>query len=173
MKTYLTISVLTIAGFFAACSSNPKAESESTATVAQADSVAQFKNDTVAQVYQHYIKLKDALVKSDVTAADSAAAELATALHTIKGCENTAQNAISLGKSSDIKTQRSKFVSLSSDVIAMFKNTDLESGSIFVQYCPMANDGKGAYWLASNKEIRNPYYGDEMMDCGEVKQEIK
>ncbi|HCN83914.1 MAG TPA: hypothetical protein DIT07_09905 [Sphingobacteriaceae bacterium] len=173
MKTYTIILTLLISGFLAACSSNHKTETADTAAATDSVKTAEFKNDTIAQVYTHYIKLKDALVKSDVKAADSAASELAIALHTIKGCENTAQNAIEIGKSTDIKDQRSKFISLSSDVIAMFKNTDLLSGSVFVEFCPMANNGKGAYWLASNKEIRNPYYGDEMLDCGEVKQEIK
>jgi hypothetical protein len=173
MKTYSIIFTLVVSGFLAACSSSPKTETTETAKVDTTKKIVVFKNDTVGQVYEHYIKLKDALVKADVKAADSASSQLATALHTIKGCENTAQNAIALGKSTDIKDQRSKFISLSSDVIAMFKNTDLSSGSIFVDYCPMANNGKGAYWLASTKEIKNPYYGKEMLDCGEVKQEIK
>lgn len=173
MKTYTLILALFISGFFASCSSNHQTAATDTAVAADSVKSAEFKNDTIAQVYNHYIKLKDALVNADVKAADTAASELATALHTIQGCENTAQNAIAIGKSADIKDQRAKFISLSSDIIAMFKNTDLVSGSVFVQYCPMANEGKGAYWLASNKEIKNPYYGNEMLDCGEVKQEIK
>jgi hypothetical protein len=52
------------------------------------------------------------------------------------------------------------------------KHTKIDSGSIFVQYCPMANDGDGGYWMASSNEIRNPYYGDEMLNCGEVKEEL-
>jgi Cu(I)/Ag(I) efflux system membrane fusion protein len=39
---------------------------------------------------------------------------------------------------------------------------------IFVQKCPMANNNKGAFWLSINKEIRNPYYGEQMMTCGSV-----
>jgi hypothetical protein len=46
------------------------------------------------------------------------------------------------------------------------------SGSIYVQYCPMANEGKGGYWLSSQEEIMNPYYGDDMLHCGEVKETI-
>ncbi|RLD80475.1 MAG: hypothetical protein DRJ10_07365 [Bacteroidetes bacterium] len=26
----------------------------------------------------------------------------------------------------------------------------------------MADDNKGAYWLSSNKEIQNPYFGQQM-----------
>jgi len=27
-----------------------------------------------------------------------------------------------------------------------------------------------AYWLSSDKEIKNPYYGSSMPKCGEVKK---
>jgi Cu(I)/Ag(I) efflux system membrane fusion protein len=36
----------------------------------------------------------------------------------------------------------------------------------------MANEGKGGYWLSSQEEIMNPYYGDDMLHCGEVKETI-
>jgi hypothetical protein len=37
----------------------------------------------------------------------------------------------------------------------------------------MANKGDGGDWLSTEKEIRNPYYGDEMLECGRVAEEIK
>jgi len=36
----------------------------------------------------------------------------------------------------------------------------------------MARDGAGAYWLSATKEIKNPYYGDAMLTCGETKEVI-
>lgn len=30
----------------------------------------------------------------------------------------------------------------------------------------MANTNKGAFWISEDKEIRNPYYGKQMMTCG-------
>jgi hypothetical protein len=38
-----------------------------------------------------------------------------------------------------------------------------------LQYCPM----KKASWLSDSKDIRNPYYGANMLDCGSVKTTIK
>lgn len=35
---------------------------------------------------------------------------------------------------------------------------------IYVIYCPMA---KGS-WLQRDREIRNPYHGHEMLECGEI-----
>jgi hypothetical protein len=37
----------------------------------------------------------------------------------------------------------------------------------------MAKDGKGAMWLSETKEIKNPYFGDKMMECGEVNEIIR
>ena len=43
---------------------------------------------------------------------------------------------------------------------------------LYLQYCPMAFDNKGATWLATSEEISNPYYGAMMLRCGEVRQQI-
>jgi Cu(I)/Ag(I) efflux system membrane fusion protein len=32
----------------------------------------------------------------------------------------------------------------------------------------MFNDNKGAYWLSEIEEIRNPYFGEKMLSCGET-----
>ena len=55
----------------------------------------------------------------------------------------------------------------------MFKHASIEKGAIFVEHCPMANNGEGGDWLASEKKINNPYYGKEMLECGSVVEEIK
>jgi len=43
---------------------------------------------------------------------------------------------------------------------------------LYRQYCPMAFQNKGAYWLSSEKKIMNPYFGDKMLHCGVVKEEF-
>jgi len=37
----------------------------------------------------------------------------------------------------------------------------------------MADNNNGAFWLSLEKEIRNPYYGEAMLKCGEVSQTIE
>ena len=44
--------------------------------------------------------------------------------------------------------------------------------TLFRQYCPMAFDNKGAYWLSNTQDIYNPYFGEEMRFCGEVKEQL-
>ena len=170
----LSIPVFALAVFFTACNQAPKTEesvkTDSSSTPASVP--VELTDTNTDQVYEHYIHLKDLLVASNSAKAQKAASELAAALGKIDGCENTATMALKIAGATDLKEQRFQFTSLSSDIIAMLKHTEFKSGSMYVQYCPMANDGDGGYWLASEKEIRNPYYGDEMLNCGEVKETI-
>ena len=45
--------------------------------------------------------------------------------------------------------------------------------SVYNQFCPMANDNQGAYWLSNDKNVLNPYFGSAMLACGSVKQVIE
>jgi hypothetical protein len=167
INTILILFILSAA--FIGCNSSTKTASE------QADTTepAKMANDTISVMYEHYLALKDALVKSDTASASTAANHLAAALSKVRGCETTSEIAKELSSSNDIEIQRAKFLKLSEDIIPVMKSTKLLSGSIFVAFCPMADNGNGAYWLSSRKEIENPYYGNTMLDCGEVKEEIK
>jgi hypothetical protein len=124
-------------------------------------------------IYKGYVGLKNALVAGNPTGAKQTAMELSASLKAFEGCENTALIADKIAGTEDLKVQRKEFTALSSDVIALFKHVDLDKGAIYVQHCPMANNGDGGDWLSSEKEIRNPYYGDEMLECGAVLEVIK
>ena len=69
-------------------------------------------------------------------------------------------------ESTDIKEQRANLELLSEATFALTKAYGATSQKLFYQHCPMANDNQGAYWLSATKEIRNPYFGKEMLDCG-------
>ena len=52
------------------------------------------------------------------------------------------------------------------------KNFGLKQGNLFAIFCPMAFEGKGAYWISDSKTVQNPYFGSKMPACGEVKEEL-
>ncbi|MES3019006.1 MAG: DUF3347 domain-containing protein [Bacteroidota bacterium] len=174
MNLRLVISGLVIASMFGAC--NQTSDTKETAAVDSAAvgsaPAADLKDEKSQQVYNEYLKLKDVLVASDASGAQQASKELAAALSQIDGCENTSSLANKIAAASDLKTQRMHFTALSSDIVALMKHTDVNSGAMYVQHCPMANEGAGGYWLAAEKEVRNPYYGDEMLNCGSVEETI-
>src|SRR5204863_567042 len=64
----------------------------------------------------------------------------------------------------DIEHQREHFQMLSKDMEDLVK-TFGGGQHLYKDYCPDANDGKGAAWLSEMKEIKNPYFGKKMMTC--------
>ena len=72
----------------------------------------------------------------------------------------------------NIKHQREHFDMLSKDMYDLVKKFGAGE-KIYVDFCPMYNDNKGATWLSETKEIKNPYLGNEMNTCGEVKEELQ
>ena len=132
-----------------------------------------FKDANLTPVFAGYINLKDQLVETSFDDARPAAKQLAALLETKDGCENAALIARKIADAKDIATQRAEFTALNTELIPLFKQAELNSGAIYVQHCPMANKGDGGDWLSSAKKIQNPYYGDEMMECGRVLETIE
>jgi len=72
-----------------------------------------------------------------------------------------------------IEHQREHFIMMSKDIADLVKTFGNGGQTLYKDFCPMANDGKGAIWLSEIKEIKNPYMGSKMPDCGTVKETIK
>lgn len=165
---YATVVISTLA--IVSCS-NPTSKNADAENSAESNT-PQFEDASVNNVYQHYIHLKTALVNNDDQEAKNEAELLAQAL-TEAGNTEIAAQANEIKSAADIEGKRSLFNTLSENLTAYLKQSKLASGVIYKQYCPMANNDKGGYWLSSEKEIRNPYYGDQMLKCGTIEEEIK
>ncbi|MFY7963827.1 MAG: mercury transporter, partial [Chitinophagaceae bacterium] len=68
--------------------------------------------------------------------------------------------------------QRDHFTSLSKNMYELLKAAKANT-TVYYQYCPMFNNGKGANWLSKEATIKNPYYGSMMLSCGKVQETIK
>ena len=53
------------------------------------------------------------------------------------------------------------------------KTYGLAGTTAYYQFCPMAEGDKGAYWMSNSEEIKNPYFGEAMLGCGENKETLK
>ena len=82
------------------------------------------------------------------------------------------QKAEAINKAEKLGTQRKHFIQLSEHMIELVKTFKAPESKLYVQFCPMANDDEGAFWLSKEDQVRNPYYGDMMLKCGEVRDEI-
>ena len=81
-------------------------------------------------------------------------------------------SATEISKTSDIKTQRDQFIHLSAHLINAVKTFGINQ-KVYVDYCPMVNNDAGAFWLSTEEEILNPYFGASMLRCGEISDEIE
>jgi Cu(I)/Ag(I) efflux system membrane fusion protein len=79
-----------------------------------------------------------------------------------------------LAKSPDIKSFRADFKSVSNALAVTLRTYGLpDNETAFVVHCPMAFDMTGADWLqTSSDQVMNPYFGSEMLHCGDVTSRI-
>lgn len=134
---------------------------------------AMIKNDDLNAVYEQYALLTDAFTKGDVAAAKLSANSIEAGAKEIEGGQEIASAANEIVVSDDIETQRAAYLKMSNALIPLVKNSGMKVGELYVEHCPMAFDNAGGSWISSSKEIRNPYFGDKMMNCGEVTETIK
>jgi hypothetical protein len=144
---------------------------------------ASAQSKSVSAVLNAYYKLKNELVAGNSSTTATAAAELKSAIEAvnnsnasvaeIKAFEPVKQklqtDAAFIAAANDISKQRELFSSLSNNMISVAKAITLSDKEIYIDYCPM----KKASWLSADKPIRNPYYGNKMLTCGNVKETIK
>lgn len=76
-----------------------------------------------------------------------------------------------MSSSKEIAEQRNAFIQLSSVMIHSVKAFGINK-KIYNQFCPMANNDNGANWLSFQENIKNPYFGDTMLTCGNVEGTI-
>lgn len=130
-----------------------------------------------------YLSLKDALVADDASAATQAAnallqtldnSELAYSFQNqqanLKGSITAfKKSAAIIAKSKQLDEQRKAFETMSTAYYQILKSERSLENTLYYQYCPM----KKAYWLSTEKAIKNPYYGKQMLQCGQTKDTLQ
>lgn len=73
---------------------------------------------------------------------------------------------------SNIEDQRKEFSNISNkmiEIVDLFKSIGKE---LYINFCPMFNQGEGAYWISDLREIQNPFYGSKMLKCGKIEKTL-
>jgi len=144
--------------------------------------MAKAQNAAIDKITTSYIGVKNALVGSNATLAKSKSVELLAALSApVKGLQPAQQKLLGtyldklkfdsrhISETTVIDHQREHFESLSKNMYSLLSGLKLNSTTVYQQYCPM----KKAAWLSESEDIRNPYYGDDMLECGKVTATLK
>ena len=142
--------------------------------------------DQLNKVIEAYLATKDALVATDGGQTSQKADQLLSALGLVDATSLPAdavekwtehrkimeRAATSMQAAPNIEAKRASFEDLSKAVYALVN--DFGAGTtLYKEYCPMAFNDKGAFWLSAKSEIRNPYFGNKMLECGEVQEVLQ
>ena len=135
-----------------------------------------------------YLKIKDAFFASDAQEVDKYVKSMKSALENVdmkllEGKEHIAWMDLlkminfsldKIQKGKNIDEKRVGFRTLSDHITTAIEKFGVKSDkTLYLEFCPMADDNKGAYWISTQKEIKNPYFGEQMPTCGEVKKTYK
>jgi hypothetical protein len=137
---------------------------------------------TLQPVLEQYITIKDALVKSDAVRTAAFAGQLVKTINgiTVEGLQQEERKAFEkqkaglvkaaekISKSGDLEKQRAAFSTLSTGMWNLVKVAESITVTVYYQYCPM----KKSYWLSLEPVIKNPYYGADMLVCGNIDSKI-
>ncbi len=188
MKLYIAIAGILI---FAACGGNTDQAADSTPTkdepLVQSKNSEKF-NTQFSNFLNSYFHLKDALVLTNDTMAIQAALLLKSNADSLKlddikadksivemakgYSESISAEAAALVKENGIEGKRKSFQVISDNMYDLVRTIRFDKQVLYHQFCPMAFNDQGAYWLSPNSDIKNPYFGKKMLTCGEVKDSI-
>jgi len=79
-----------------------------------------------------------------------------------------------LKKAEGIDSMRSAFSPLSQEIGVLARAFGFgEAVAVYELHCPMAFDGRGAFWYQDNDAVRNPYYGASMLKCADRVERVE
>lgn len=141
----------------------------------------------VAPVVKAYLELTEALAADDAAKGGAAVATLRAALKgaTPHGLEGEAaedfktqmaaiESSLPPAGTASIDDLRGRLPDLTRAVETYLWTFGHEGPQPVVKiFCPMAFENKGANWIQSDSQVRNPYFGSKMLRCGEVKATLE
>ena len=138
----------------------------------------------LGDVVAAYIGMKDAFTNDDPAAAQIEAVKVKESLEKVdmlllmgdahnewmKAFKSTKKQVDIIINSREIGEQRAAFLILGNNLSEAIKTFGMDTGgkTVYLEYCPMADDNNGGFWLSYDKKINNPYFGKAMSTCGEV-----
>ncbi len=145
-------------------------------------------NQSFSELLANYFSLKDNFITENDTAIAQYAKKLMVAADSLKINELKADSAListantyAMGISSEIKgllgetsmvEKRREFQLVGDQLYDLIKTVRYDKALIYHDFCPMAFNEQGAFWLSNSAEIRNPYIPKKMITCGEIKDTI-
>lgn len=140
----------------------------------------------VNSLLDDYLEIKNALVESSTEEARIAAGKMLGKIKNFEGSdlpeeqknfyeariEEMSDDLRFMAQNNALDKHRDHFAVVTKNTYALAKALNTQS-TLYYQYCPMAFNNNGGYWLSAQEEIRNPYFGDKMLKCGRIEETIE
>lgn len=181
MKSTFFIVLTSCIALLSSCGSDNKQAGldEASQVVIDRELSTEYKTK-IDPVFRKYFLLKEALILDDSLTAKDEATGLVTTIYGIKYNEvpdedkfrflkmqdDVIAHAKGIVKAETMSEQRLCFDSLSHDMYRLLVDIGADSMVVYKQYCPMAFENTGAFWLSDDPEVLNPYFGSVMLRCG-------
>lgn|GEM_PF-366299 len=189
-KIFVTVAGLGLATALVSCQQNSQSandQNEVSAQALQAPYNPVFY-DSLKVALNSYYQLTEKLVADDSLGANTAANELkghldslpvnllqmdSAKLADITGITGSmSAELVGMVGEQGIDGKRASFQMVSDMLFDLIKNTGIKGDTVYHQFCPMAFNDNGAFWLSNKPVIRNPYFGKEMLTCGETRDTL-
>lgn len=170
----------------------PSTKAESDSTLMEVDSLDSKEtssmhkdNNSGDSIVTAYLSLKNALIESESDLAQKFARKLIIALKEFdiksfsldeqEQLKEIIEDAIEQSthiSGSELTHQREHLGAVSEDVLELIAIAGTTK-TLYQDFCPMYNEGKGEVWISETKAIKNPYYGaGKMLNCGSIQKVI-
>jgi hypothetical protein len=186
MKRFLAITAI-VALASCAGSDKPAEDAPKEQPLSQSKNSATF-NNAFASLLTNYYHLKDAMVLSNDSMAVKSANLLGASADSLKLSELKADSSIiqmaegyvqsisaeakALVGEPKLEEKRKSFQMISDNMYDLVRSVRYDKEIVYHEFCPMAFNDAGAYWLSNTADIKNPYFGKKMLSCGEVKDSL-
>lgn len=184
----IILSAIAMAFVMVSCNQKNKQDEATDSETMMSEATTETVNQSsfsIEEILNNYLSLKNALTKDDSNGAADAGKTFVETLTKLdmtnlsgeqmksymEIADDAKEHAEHIGSNGGkIEHQREHFVTLSkdmNDLIQLFGTNQ----KLYLDFCPMADDNKGAVWISETKEITNPYFGKDMATCGSIKKE--
>ncbi|TVM31894.1 efflux RND transporter periplasmic adaptor subunit [Oceanidesulfovibrio marinus] len=141
----------------------------------------------LAPIVSAYLSMQQELAKDDLAAAKNQAKAISLALPMVDDSvlsEAPAaiwsdtraaleKGAAAVESSPDLTAARVGFRTLSQAMLTVVDRLGAgKQRGLYEAFCPMAFDDTGGTWVQEGETIENPYFGESMLQCGEIKRPL-
>lgn len=113
-----------------------------------------------------YLQIQEALSADSLEHVAASASAIASRFPSVEmGADAVLAPALVLQRAADLASARVAFGRLGDGLLTALRETNTPlAADVKVAYCPMAKK----YWLQKGADVRNPFYGKSMLDCGRI-----